>query len=128
VRLLELALDGDAPVRLLALPGEPTTMLSLGLLALLGEGEARAMLSGVTGDYAGYLTTRDEYCAQHYEGSSTIWGRHTGDWLHERARELLDVVSRRRPAHAREPHARFDAPLETWVTRITGDHGSFSDG
>lgn len=125
VRLLELRLAGAAPVRLLSLPGEPTTMLSLGLMALLRDDGAHPMVSGVTGDYAGYLTTFDEYCAQHYEGSSTIWGRLTGDWLHERATELLHVLAGRRDAHDLDSHARFDAPLETWATHISGHSGHF---
>ena len=83
------------------------------------------MVSGVTGDYAGYLTTFDEYCAQHYEGSSTIWGRLTGDWLHERARELLEVLAGTRAAHEVESKARFDAPLEDWATYISGHGGHF---
>ena len=125
VRLLELKPTGAEPVRLLSLPGEPTTMLSLRLMASLREDGAHTLVSGVTGDYAGYLTTFDEYCAQHYEGSSTIWGRHTGDWLHERARELLDVLTGARDAHAVDSHARFDAPAEDWVTFISGHGGHF---
>lgn len=125
VRLLELRLAGAAPVRLLSLPGEPTTMLSMGLMALLRDDGAHPMISGVTGDYVGYLTTFDEYCAQHYEGSSTIWGRLTGDWLHERARELLAVLAGTRAAHPVDSHARFDAPTETWVTYLAGHRGHF---
>jgi len=127
VRLLELRLAETAPVRLLGLPGEPTTMLSMGLMDVIRGDDAHTMVSGVTGEYSGYLTTFEEYCAQHYEGSSTIWGRLTGDWLHERAHELLEVISGRRIEHTRDTHAHFDAPIETWVTRFDGDAGSFTE-
>jgi neutral ceramidase len=32
-------------------------------------------VAGYSGDYAGYFTTEEEYCAQQYEGGSTLYGR-----------------------------------------------------
>lgn len=60
-------------------PGEPTTVaahrIELDLLAATGA--AGATVIGYSGDYGGYFTTREEYDAQHYEGSSMLFGRNT---------------------------------------------------
>lgn len=34
----------------------------------------KVIFSGATNDYAGYVSTREEYAAQHYEGASTEFG------------------------------------------------------
>jgi neutral ceramidase len=70
---------------LMGCPGEPTSWLAHGLAqAMRARGAREVMVTGVCGDYAGYLTTEREYTAQHYEGSSTLWGRNTEHWLLER--------------------------------------------
>lgn len=73
-----------------ALPFETTTMagrrvVSTALASLLGLGgpgsEAsptpiakRGVVAGLSNAYCGYMTTREEYAAQHYEGASTHFG------------------------------------------------------
>ncbi|MFY0569206.1 neutral/alkaline non-lysosomal ceramidase N-terminal domain-containing protein [Archangium lansingense] len=70
---------------LMGCPGEPTSWLAHELTqTMLARGAREVMVAGVCGDYAGYLTTEREYKAQHYEGSSTLWGRNTEPWLLER--------------------------------------------
>lgn len=85
---------GGALARVLGAPGVvPVYVLDLGgVLVATAPGEltARAALAleavraGVPtlplsycGDYAGYLTTPEEYDLQRYEGASTLWGRDT---------------------------------------------------
>jgi neutral ceramidase len=74
---------------LMGCPGEPTSWLAHELAQAMRERGAReVMVAGVCGDYAGYFTTEREYKAQHYEGSSTLWGRNTEHWLLERFEAL----------------------------------------
>ncbi|SNV18145.1 Neutral ceramidase precursor [Dermatophilus congolensis] len=63
----------------LALPVEPTTVASRRLqervaAELAGTGVNRVVIAGVANGYNGYLATREEYAAQHYEGASTEFG------------------------------------------------------
>lgn len=122
VRLVELGLEGRAPVLLLGLPGEPTTWLAQGLASSTGHG-GRVLVTGVTGDYCGYLTTAAEYDAQHYEGSSTIWGRHTERWLR---RQVLRLAAGEGTALPALEDPGFLVLRERWVTRVEGDQGTLA--
>ncbi len=119
VRLVELRREGHAPVSLLGLPGEPTTWLAQ-TLGKLTASSAHAMVVGVTGDYSGYLTTEAEYERQHYEGSSTLWGRYTARWL---ARQVRRLVAGEGAAPPPAGTPEFRVLRESWVTRIDGDRG-----
>jgi len=44
------------------------------LARLAGTGIDRAVIAGLSNGYASYVTTREEYKAQHYEGASTLFG------------------------------------------------------
>ncbi|MDP2274010.1 MAG: neutral/alkaline non-lysosomal ceramidase N-terminal domain-containing protein [Archangium sp.] len=95
LRLIQIQCrDFAEPIRLLGVPGEPTTWLTHQLNQILqGASPNRpTMVAGVTGDYQGYFTTSLEYDAQHYEGSSTIWGRETEGWLKEKVQNLVAVL------------------------------------
>lgn len=77
---------------LVGLPGEPTTQLARDLTAALQAARPGAppiVICGVNGGYNGYFVTEAEYRAQHYEGASCIWGRHTGQFLADCLLELL---------------------------------------
>jgi neutral ceramidase len=68
-------------VALVAVPFEPTTMsgrrLRQKVLAQLSPmGVDQVIIAGLSNAYAGYLTTREEYAKQDYEGAST----HFGPW------------------------------------------------
>ncbi|KFA90214.1 neutral/alkaline non-lysosomal ceramidase N-terminal domain-containing protein [Archangium violaceum] len=81
---LPLRLLKVGEVWLMGCPGEPTTWLTHELAQVMrARGAREVMVAAVCGDYAGYLTTEREYQAQHYEGSSTLWGRNTEHWLVE---------------------------------------------
>ncbi len=86
---------------LVGLPGEPTIgagyTIERDLLAATGC--TRGAVLPCCGDYAGYLATTAEYMEQHYEGSSTLYGRNSADYLRKR---LLDMVANSPvPAQAR---------------------------
>ncbi|KAJ7886867.1 Neutral/alkaline nonlysosomal ceramidase [Mycena olivaceomarginata] len=70
-------------------PGEPTTMagrrlrkavharlLSSGIF-FDEDGETHVVIVGTANTYAHYVTTREEYAVQRYEGVSTLFGPHT---------------------------------------------------
>lgn len=112
-RTMPLRLVSVGDVLLAGLPGEPTVMLASALRDELNA--PSLMVCGVTGDYAGYLTTPREYESQHYEGASTIWGRWSGDWVVEQFVSLQtqgstpvanEIVFNLRPVSA----FRFDQP------------------
>lgn len=70
---------------LCTVPGEPTVMAALELEQEV-ERELRASSAsviGYAGDYAGYFTTEPEYCEQHYEGASTLYGPRSLEWYRE---------------------------------------------
>ena len=120
MRYLELDL-GDRKLSVLGLPGEPTTWLASQLAALCPS-SAHTIVTGVTGDYVGYLTTAAEYGSQQYEGGSTIWGRHTERWLRAQVVRLVGGTGAAPPSGA----AEFTVLRESWTTRIDGERGEMT--
>lgn len=64
---------------LLGLPWEVTTMSARRIRSLLLEelapvGVDTVVIAGLVNDYVHYLTTREEYSSQQYEGASTLYG------------------------------------------------------
>lgn len=81
--------SGDRRISIAGIPGEPTTRFAAAIERVLADGGAdHVMVSGLTGDYAGYFTTEKEYEKQHYEGACTIWGRSTLGFVGETLRGL----------------------------------------
>ncbi len=79
--VLPLQIATIGPLGLLAVPFEPTTMTGRRLQETIhGElapvGVEHLVVVGLANAYAGYVATREEYAAQHYEGAST----HFGPW------------------------------------------------
>ena len=66
---------------IVAVPAEFTVMsgrrLKDTVKAALGGGAGYVVLAGYANAYAGYVTTPEEYDAQHYEGASTHFGKWT---------------------------------------------------
>ncbi|KAJ6452625.1 Neutral/alkaline nonlysosomal ceramidase [Mycena sanguinolenta] len=71
---------------ILIMPGEPTTMAGrriresvhaeLVSSGILGD-DAHVVVAGTANTYAHYITTREEYAVQRYEGASTLYGPYT---------------------------------------------------
>lgn len=91
------------PLRFAALPGEFTTVLgrriARGVTPWNGRRED-VLLVGLAHDYVYYFTTPEEYDLQHYEGSSTIYGRWSGEYMRYRLTQLGRAVERE-PSEAR---------------------------
>jgi neutral ceramidase len=65
---------------LVALPAEITTMAARRLMSTVADALPDAghlVVAAYANAYAGYVTTREEYAAQHYEGASTLFGPYT---------------------------------------------------
>jgi len=79
-------------------PGEPSVTVGARAARVLREatGAARAVLLGYAGDYCGYVTTPEEYLAQHYEGASTLYGRNV-------ATHIIALLERCARSEASEP-------------------------
>jgi len=81
---LQVARIGD--VVIVAVPGEFTTMSGRRLRDTVmktlqslnaADNNTRVVIAGLSNDYSHYITTREEYSVQRYEGASTIFGPHT---------------------------------------------------
>jgi neutral ceramidase len=83
---------------LLALPGEITTEMgqrivdSCGPLARSLFGSKRTMIVSLANLYVAYITTPEEYNAQHYEGAHTLWGAHLGGFVTGELAELVQEI------------------------------------
>lgn len=80
---LPLQLFRIGQLAVIGLPWEVTTMAARRLKTLLLEelapvGVQTIVVAGLVNDYVHYLTTREEYAAQQYEGASTLYG----PWTH----------------------------------------------
>lgn len=72
------------PVAIVGIPGEMTVTggrrLQRRIMDVLAPtGVQRVILSGLSNEYSGYITTPEEYPSQQYEGASTLFGRLTLD-------------------------------------------------
>jgi len=92
---------------LATLPGEPTVMMGQQVEQALRSVGGHTRVVGYAGDYAGYLTTDEEFRAQHYEGASTLLGRNTARHLVARLRHIAE--------QPRSPPAGGVATFRTWV-------------
>ncbi len=101
------------------LPGEPTisTAYSMERVLLQATGCSRGAVLPCCGDYGGYFATAAEYGAQHYEGSSTLYGRHSAAYLEAR---LLEAV-RQDPASATPGVVKFKTIDDEDVFRATDE-------
>jgi neutral ceramidase len=62
-------------------------------------------IAGYTGDYAGYVATREEYELQHYEGAATLFGPWTqAAYQQEFARLASDIVANRKSETHEPPY------------------------
>ncbi len=88
---------GVAQIGQLALvfvPSEVTTMsgrrMREVIAAALGDAAKHVVIAGYANDYAGYITTPEEYAAQQYEGGHTLFG----PWTLPAFLQELDRVAR----------------------------------
>lgn len=77
-QILPMTLARIGGLAIVAVPAEFTTMAGRRLRAtvaeLLGDSIEHVVLAGYCNDYGGYVTTKEEYDLQHYEGGHTLYG------------------------------------------------------
>lgn len=88
---------------LLGLPWEVTTMSARRIRALVLEELAPAgvdtlVIAGLANDYVHYLTTREEYASQQYEGASTLYGPWTQAAVAQESLRLARAMRAGEPA------------------------------
>ncbi len=112
---------------LLGLPWEVTTMSARRIRALMLEELAPAgvdtlVIAGLVNDYVNYLTTREEFASQQYEGASTLYGPWTQAVVAQESLKLARAMRLGAPAPegveraatspgtARPPYTPSDTP------------------
>ena len=90
-------------VAVLGIPGELTTMAGRRLRtsvldAMSATGVTHLALGTYANEYAGYITTQEEYSAQHYEGASTLFGPHTLEAHQQVAAQLAKAIAEGTPS------------------------------
>lgn len=95
-RVIPMQIIQIGDLAIIALPFEVTTMAARRIrTALLDEleplGIRYAQISGLSNHYSHYLTTREEYAVQHYEGGSTVFGA----WQLDAVIQELSLMVRR---------------------------------
>ena len=88
---------------LAAVPGEATKeegarIIEAVLAALRPSGVTHGLIDGLANDYVSYITTREEYGTQSYEGASTLYGKNEGTFFVERLAELARALAENQPA------------------------------
>lgn len=114
---------GDRAI--ISVPGEMTAELGRRLRQAAaaqarGSGIRHIVISGYANEFISYLTTPEEYEAQHYEGGATFWGVHSGTHVIESAADVVGALGRGEPA---PPPAAFDP-----VNGLVPDHTPYGQG
>jgi neutral ceramidase len=109
-------------VAVLGIPGELTTMAGRRLRksvldAMSGTGVTHLALGTYANEYAGYITTREEYSAQHYEGASTLFGPHTLEAHQQVAAQLATAMADDKPSPPGPAATEWTSPRQ-WRYRF----------
>ena len=93
---------------MLTVPGEMTVELGRRVrasarAALSGSELRHVVVAGYANEYVSYLTTPEEYAAQHYEGGTTVYGPASGPFLTSALADLAGRLGRGRPRRPRTP-------------------------
>lgn len=110
---------------MLAVPGEFSTMAGRRLRetvsGVLGS-ENHYAIAGLSNAYAGYMTTKEEYDMQHYEGGSTHFGPWTLAAFQQVFNDLaLTITMGSQPGSSVIPRDLSDATLYDFTTGVVYD-------
>ncbi len=104
-------------VAVLGIPGELTTMAGRRLRtsvldAMSATGVTHLALGTYANEYAQYITTPEEYSAQHYEGASTLFGPHTLEAYQQVAAQLATAIAEDKPSPPGPAATRWTSPRQ----------------
>ncbi len=131
---LQIIRIGDIGV--LGTPFEVTTMTGRRLkdavsANLANAGVANLVLAGMANSYGQYLTTREEYAAQHFEGAFTIYGPFAEAAVAQELDRLAGHLAANTPADPgpNPPDLSTMQLIETWVSSngVVTDGGNFGN-
>lgn len=82
---------------IVAAPGEITTQAGRRIRAdvaarLASQGVTDVVIAGLSNTYSGYITTKEEYATQQYEGASTAFGQYTLAAYRQEFSQLADAI------------------------------------
>jgi hypothetical protein len=88
---------------IVSVPGEMTVELgrrtrAAAQAAMAGAGLGKVVVAGYANEYVSYLTTPEEYEAQHYEGGTTVYGPASGAFIAAALGDLAGDLAHGRPA------------------------------
>ena len=79
------------------------------------------VIAGLTGTYSSYVTTREEYAAQRYEGASTIFGPSTLDaYIQVSPPRGLPPALQGSPLQGSTPQAACSIVSDNFLARVYG--------
>jgi neutral ceramidase len=91
---------------LVFVPSEVTTMsgrrMRETIRTVFGDEVSHVVIAGYSNDYAGYITTPEEYAVQQYEGGHTLFGPWTLPGFRQELARLARALADGRPAPASE--------------------------
>ena len=119
--ILPLQLIQIGTLVLTAIPGEITTMAGRRLKktvldVLQGSGINHVALATYANDYSQYITTKEEYEAQHYEGASNLFGPYTLLAYQQAFQKLAQALKEGNPVDEGPTPSAGSAPVARRVT------------
>jgi neutral ceramidase len=130
--VLPLSIQKIGQLGILAVPAEFTVMSGRRLMetvqGVLGDTMGHLVVAGLSNAYSGYVTTKEEYDMQHYEGGSTHFGPWTLAAYQQSFYQLATAIlpADQSPATSLSP-APFPA-LEPVPRDLTGETINFQTG
>ncbi len=95
-QILPITLARIGQLAIVVVPAEFTTMAGRRLretvAEIMGDSVRYVVLAGYCNDYAGYVTTKEEYDMQHYEGGHTLYGPWTLAAYQQEFTRLVDAM------------------------------------
>lgn len=122
-------------VSILGTPFEMTTMTGRRIRKALSQtlaagGIEDVILAGMANSYGQYLTTREEYAEQHFEGAFTLFG----PWsiaavIQEAERIAADMIQGKPSQTTTPPDLSNEQFIETWISSngVVTDGGDFGE-
>lgn len=125
-QILPMSLLRIGQLAIVAVPAEFTTMSGRRLremvAQMLGDSIKHVVLAGYCNDYAGYVTTKEEYDTQNYEGGHTLYGPWTLAAYQQEFARMAEAMRTDKPVD-RGPMPK-DMRGSVASTRLTTDDAS----